>query len=212
MLSELEDKWKDIDDDVKVRIGKQEVLLSKMATCNARLKEIESRTAIITKTSEFLQTLSDTTRKQIIDKISMIVTDALQKVKDPNLEFKMVLSTERNQIDLKFLIKDTVTQNEYDIINSCGGSIADIVSFPLRVSLLMKWEPELSKLLILDEQFKYVSLADQEPLAEFVSQLSNKLGLQTLLITHSEKISSKADKVFKVFQKNRISQVCEQEK
>jgi DNA repair ATPase RecN len=174
-----------------------------------RVKEIDGQTELMTKVSLFLQTLSDTTRQQIIDKISDIVTDALQKVKDPNLEFKMLLSTERNQTDVKFVVKNKQTEQEYDILTSYGGSIADIVTLPLRVALLLKWDPQLSRILVLDESFKFVSKQDQPELGQFVKQLTEKLNLQTILVTHSSELSGSAHKVFKVENNNTTSFVEE---
>ena len=207
MLLEVKELYQRYNNDIHRRLGIKETLEKKLKECESRISEIETTIDRVIKASSFLQTLSDTTRQQVVDKISAIVTDALQKVKDPNLEFKMNLSTERNQIDLKFVVYDKTTKREYDILNSCGGSIADIVTFPLRVSLLMKWDPVLARLMILDENFKFVSTIDQESLAEFVQQISEKLNLQTLLVTHSERFSAKAHKIFHVSKQNGISKV-----
>ena len=209
MLSTLKETYQRLRNDLFLKLGKKKALEEKVTSTNNRLEEIKVTTEHLTKASIFLQTLSDTTRQQIIERISSIVTDALQKIKDPNLEFKMKLSTERNQVDVKFVVINKQTEQEYDILNSCGGSIADIVTFPLKVALLLKWEPTLSRILILDESFKFVSVADQEALGEFVRQISEKLNLQTILVTHSSTLTGKAHKVFEVTQNNSKSIVEE---
>jgi len=209
MLSTLKDTYNRLNDELYLKLGTKQTLEGKVKSTKARLEAIKIETENLTKASIFLQTLSDTTRHQIIDRISSIVTDALQKIKDPDLEFKMILSTERNQMDVKFVVVNNKTQQEYDILNSCGGSIADIVTFPLKVALLLKWEPTLSRVLILDESFKFVSVADQEALGEFVRQISEKLNLQTILVTHSPTLTSKAHKIFEVIQEKRVSKVEE---
>lgn len=193
--------------DLHVRIGKRDATVARLQEAQIRSKQIDTTVETLTKASLFLQTLSDQTRQMIVDRISSIVTDALQKVKDPNLEFKMVLSTDRNQVDVEFVVLDKVTKHEYDIVNSCGGSIADIISFPLRVSLLLKWEPALSRILILDEAAKFVSVVDQEPLGEFVRQVSERLGVQTIFVTHSPVVAGKAHKVFEVSRQGGESKV-----
>lgn len=198
MLSQLKSLFQTRLNDIHVRVGKRDSTVSRLTWCTDRLVAISTETDILTKASLFLQTLSDQTRQQIIDKISAIVTDALQKVKDPNLEFKMILSTDRNQVDVQFVVLDKTTKHEYDIINSCGGSIADIISFPLRVSLLLKWEPALSRVLILDEAAKFVSVVDQEPLGEFVRQISERLQVQTIFVTHSPVVAGKAHRTFEI--------------
>ena len=206
-LSEIKNLYQSLSNALHVKLGKRESINAQINKLQQRLLDIDQETQIMTKVSLFLQSLSDQTRQQIVDKISAIVTDALQKIKDPNLEFRMNLSTERNQTDLKFTVLDKNTNQEFDILNSYGGTIADIVTFPLRVSLLLKWEPALSKIIVMDEAFKFVSVADQEALAEFVKQISEKLGLQILLVTHSQTIASKAHKVFTVAKSGSVSEI-----
>lgn len=209
MLSEIKTTYQRLNNELYAKLGRRDTLLQKRNDDQTRLRDIATETDYLTKASVFLQTLSDSTRQQIIERISSIVTDALQKVKDPNLEFRMLLSTERNQVDVKFVVFDKHTQREYDILDSCGGSIADIVTYPLKIALLLKWEPALSRVMILDENFKFVSVADQEPLGEFVRQVSEKLTLQTILITHSPVIASKAHRIFEVTKSGDASKVDE---
>lgn len=209
MLYELKALHQRLNNELYTKLGRRDTLSQKLSQDQARISAIETENDYLTKGSLFLQTLSDTTRQQIIERISSIVTDALQKVKDPNLEFRMLLSTERNQVDVKFVVFDKHTQREYDILDSCGGSIADIVTYPLKIALLLKWEPSLSRIMILDENFKFVSVSDQEPLGDFVRQVSEKLTLQTILITHSPVIASKAHRTFEVSKSGDTSKVEE---
>lgn len=209
MLSELKTLYQRLNNEIHVKLGQRDTLLQKQEQYVSRIAELEATTDNLVKASLFLQTLSDKTRQEIVDRISGIVTDALQKVKDPNLIFKIVLDTERNQVDVKFLVHDKTTDRDYDIIDSCGGSIADIVTYPLKVALLLKWEPVLSRIMILDENFKFVSVVDQEPLGEFVRQVSEKLSLQTILITHSPVVASKAHRTFEVTKAGDVSKVEE---
>jgi DNA repair ATPase RecN len=192
-----------------VKVGKRDTLEMQLANCQERLRTIDMESENLSKASAFLQTLSDQTRQQILDKISGIVTDALQKIKDKNLTFRMDLSTSGNQVDLDFIVHDRLLNMDQDILQSAGGTIADIVTFPLRVSLLLKWDPELARVLIMDENLKFVSVADQAPLSDFVRQLTEQLKLQVILVTHSETISSRAHRVFQVSKKDGASSVVE---
>lgn len=207
MLQNLKGKHSQLTKNLYQKLGQRDTILKRIDELQSKIKEGEKHSTDITKGSLFLQSLSDETRKQILGSISSIVSDALQKIKDPNLEFRMLLSTERNQIDVEFKIFDKSVNQEYDVLNSCGGSIADIITFPLRISLLLKWSPALAPILILDENFKFVSVQDQEALAEFVRQVSEQLGIQTILVTHSERVSSKANRIFQVSKQNGISTI-----
>lgn len=208
-LFDLQQKYRALNNNLHQRLGRRETLVAKIEQNKKKLKSIDEEIEVLTKASTFLQTLSDETRKDILDKISGIVTDALKKVKDPTLEFRMNLSTERNQVDVQFTVFDETTKQEYNILDSCGGSIADIITFPLKVALLTKWEPALSKVMILDENFKFVSVADQEPLGEFVRQVAERLGVQIIQVTHSPVIASKAHRIIEVSKQGSKSKIEE---
>lgn len=187
--------------------GQLQAFRNRLYTCQGQINELERKENVSQKASLFLQSLSDVTRTQVLDKISGIVTEALQTVKDKNLEFRMYLSTERNAADLKMVVFDKITNEEYNVLESMGGGVADLISFILRTALLVKWTPSLSRVIIADESFKHVSVKDQEKVAEFIKLLCDKLGLQLILISHSDVITKQASKVFEVTKENGISKV-----
>ena len=189
------------------KLGKLEAITNTLQACQTRVQELELNQDTVEKSSLFLQSLSDTARIQVIEKISGLVTEVLQAVKDKNLEFKMELGTERGQPDLKFFVVDGLTGKEMDVLESCGGGIADLVSFALRVSLLLKWRPPLERVLICDEQLKFVSVQDQELAGEFIRKLSEQLGLQIIFISHSKTLVEKAHKTFEITKENGVSNV-----
>ena len=208
-LTTLKTQYQSLNNQLHLKLGERDSLKQKLDSTKKRLVDIDNTTEKLVKTSQFLQTLSDVTRQQIIDRISTIVTDALQKIKDPNLTFKMKLSTGRNQVDVSFVVVEKDTGHELDILHSSGGTIADLITFPLKVSLLLKWSPQLSRILLLDEQFKFVAAQDREPLAEFIRQISEKLNLQILLVTHMTELTERAHKVFGVTKKGNKSTIEE---
>lgn len=208
-LFDIEQQYRSLNNELHKSLGRLETLRSKIVQNKERIIANDKESDLLTKAAVFLQTLSDETRKEILDKISGIVTDALQKIKDDKLTFRMNLSTERNQVDVQFVVFDKSTNQEYDILESCGGSIADIITFPLKLSLLLKWEPSLSRIMILDENFKFVSVADQEPLGEFVRQISEKMNVQTILVTHSPVVASKAHRIIEVSKRDGTSKIEE---
>jgi DNA repair ATPase RecN len=191
------------------RLGKLEAITNSLTACDNRVKELTVSEDTCSRASLFLQSLSDTARVQVIEKISKLVTEVLQAVKDPNLSFKMELGTERGQPDLKFLLHDAITNTDMNILESAGGGIADLVSFALRVSLLLKWKPSLERVLICDEQLKFVSVQDQELAGEFIRKLSEQLGLQIIFISHSKTLAEKAHKTFEVTKSEGVSYVEE---
>ena len=110
----------------------------------------------------------------------------------------MVLQVKANAPVLEMYVRDRTTDQLYDAVQSMGGGLCDLISLSLRISLLVKWSPKLSKILVLDEIGKHISVKDQELLAEFVRKISEVLGVQFIWISHSEVLEKSASKVFQV--------------
>lgn len=187
------------------KLGQFQALKERLTGAQEKLVVLTAKEDETLKASLFLQSLSDQTRLQVIDKISGIVSDALQTVKDPNLVFSMQLVTKANQPTLEMSIVDKVSGQAYDILTSFGGGICDIVSLSLRVALLVKWQPALARILILDEACKHVAHKDQELLAVFVRKLSEALNVQFIWISHSEVLQGQAHKIFEVTKHDGLS-------
>lgn len=203
------DKFNNFKDIYNQKLGMLQALQDRVTACQNKIVELIDKEDQTLKASLFLQSLSDQTRLQVLDKISGIVTDALQTVKDKNLVFQMQLVTKANQPVLEMSILDKLSGQSYDVLNSFGGGICDIVSLALRVSLLCKWQPSLSRVLVLDESCKHVAQKDQELLAEFIRKLSEALKCQFIWISHSNILQQAAHKTFEVTKADGVSSVEE---
>lgn len=196
-------------DSFNQKLGYLQAMRAQIITAQEKLVKLTEKEEITQKASLFLQSLSDQTRLQVLDKISGIVTDALQTVKDKNLVFTMNLVTKANQPTLEMFILDKLSGQSYDIVNSFGGGICDIVSLSLRIALICKWQPSISRILIFDEIAKHVAVKDQELLAEFVKRVSESLNLQFIWISHSNVLEKAAHKIFEVTKHDGLSTVEE---
>jgi len=208
-MSDLINQFDRLKNSYHQKLGQLQALKEQLSLCQNKIVDLTAEEDTTLKASLFLQSLSDQTRLQVLDKISGIVTDALQTVKDKNLVFQMQLVTKANQPTLEMGILDKRSGQVYDVLTSFGGGICDIVSLALRVALLVKWQPSLSRVLILDESCKHVAQKDQELLAVFVRKLSEALHCQFIWISHSEILQKAAHKTFEVTQYDGQSKVEE---
>lgn len=208
-MKNLENKLDQLKAVYHEKVGELKKVRNNLATAQIKFDELTEKEDTVMKASLFLQSLSDQTRLQVIDRISGIVTDALQTVKDKNLVFTMQLVTKANQPTLEMSIVDKLSGQAYDILTSFGGGICDIVSLALRVALLVKWQPALSRVLILDEACKHVAHKDQELLATFVRKLSEALNVQFIWISHAPVLQQAAHKIFEVTKHDGLSKTEE---
>jgi DNA repair exonuclease SbcCD ATPase subunit len=205
----LNQQFETIKQQFNQKLGRLNALKERHLACNEKIAQLVISEEHTAKASLFLQSLSDSTRIQVLDRISGIVSECLQVVKDPNLEFKMVLQVKANTPVLEMYVRDRTTDQLYDAVASMGGGLCDLISLSLRISLLCKWTPALSKILVLDEIGKHISVKDQELLAEFVKKISSVLGVQFIWISHSEVLEKSADRIFQVVKENGVSKVEE---
>jgi DNA repair exonuclease SbcCD ATPase subunit len=90
-------------------------------------------------------------------------------------------------------------------MNSTGGGVCDILSFALRIALLIISKNQ--KILIMDEPFKFISKDVKESAVEIIKRMSSDLGIQIICITHDVELIECADKIFTVTQKGGVSDV-----
>lgn len=74
-------------------------------------------------------------------------------------------------------------------MTAAGGGVVDVAAFALRVSCLMLHRPRLSKVVVLDEPFRFVSAEYQENVGRMLEELASDLDLQVIMVTHNEELS-----------------------
>lgn len=151
-----------------------------------------------------IQKAAQLTQERLSVHISDLVSLALRSVFEEPYEFQVAFENRRNtmECDLMF-VKDG---HEYKPLDSCGYGAADVASFALRIAY---WSlGDTRPVLIWDEPFRQLDKKKQGMAAEMVSKLSKELGLQIIIITHSEELAECADKVFNVSIENGISEVA----
>jgi hypothetical protein len=148
----------------------------------------------LTKSSIVLKHLLDIMVKDEITKMANLVTYGLKTIfKDQNLTFMPVITKKNEKIHVEL---KTMTDGIPCDFGSFGGSVAVIESFLLRVLCILK--KKYARLLLLDETFAAVGEEYIAGTATLLSELSKKLGLDVLLVTHQKGFKDNADKVYQV--------------
>ena len=133
---------------------------------------------------DFLQERARFVQAKAHQRIATIVTKCLCTVFDDPYEFRIEFRSLRGktQADLKFYKGD----EEYDPMESAGGGVLDVASFALRLACLVLQKGKVRPILFLDEPFKFVSKNYLPRVASLLEELSNKLGIQIVQVTHLE--------------------------
>ena len=148
------------------------------------------------------------TQQQIQYHISDITSMALEAVfpEEPyELVAEFVERRNKTECDLYFQRNG----NKVDPLTASGGGAVDVASFALRIASWAMRAPRSRNTIILDEPLRFVSADKQEKASMMIKEISQKLGIQFLIVTHNETLTTFADKTFQVSLKKGVSKVEE---
>ena len=157
------------------------------------------------KTLSIIQIVGRETQQQLEYRISELSTIALESVFDEPYQLRLIYEIKRNQTESRIVLEREGI--EFHPLSSTGGGVVDTVGFALRVSL---WNLAIEKtkaVLVLDEPFKFLSQNLVPVAAQMLQEISKKLGMQIIMVTHMEPMIESADKVFRIINQNGISKV-----
>ena len=147
-----------------------------------------------------LNEVAQITQKRFKSYVEPLVTMAIQSVFSRPFRFELEFEQKRNKMECLTVIKETVNGRESiynDPENDMGGGALDIISFALRVVLWSLEEPRSRAIIILDEPMKnlgkFIILGGQ-----VLREISKKLGIQLVIVTHEDELLDIADKSFRV--------------
>ena len=155
-----------------------------------------------------IQEVALKTQKQLSYHISEITSLALNTIfPEPYaLEADFVQRRNKTECDLYFVRND----ERVDPLSASGGGAVDVAAFALRVASWSMQRPRSRSTLLLDEPFKHLS-TNLLPLAgEMLKQISERLKLQIIMVSHCEELIDAADRTFQVSIKKGISSVVQE--
>ena len=156
---------------------------------------------------EIIRTVGIATQNQLSFHISDITSLALEAVfNEPyKLEVEFVERRNKTECDL-FFTRDGM---KADPLTASGGGAVDVASFALRIASWSMANPHSHNVIILDEPLRYLSADLQEKASIMIKEISQKLGIQFIIVTHENTLAAHADKTFEVSIKKGRSKVVE---
>lgn len=153
-------------------------------------KEME----LLKKSSAVLKHLLDVMVKDEISKMAGLITYGLKTVfEDQNLTFKPIITKKNDKIYIELNTENNGISGEF---GSFGGSVAVIESFLLRILCILKMNK--AKFILLDETFAAVGQEYVSNTSKLISEISKKLDLDILLVTHQREFQQYADRVYRI--------------
>ena len=152
---------------------------------------------------EILRAVGLETQKQLQYHISDITSLALEAVFDDPYELiaEFVQRRNKTECDLYFSRRGS----RVDPLDASGGGAVDVASFALRIAAWSMQSPKRRNVIILDEPMKFLDTQTDrlERASMMLKELSERLGLQFIIVTHEDTLTEHADRVFRVRQSKK---------
>lgn len=185
--------------------GYLDTLVNRQTVHQQKLTDVDNTLIYAEEALAFIQQVAKATQGQVKVHIEDIVTMALETIMDNpyKLELDFVLRRNKTECDIYFVRNG----RRIKPIDESGGGAVDIASFASRIAL---WSLSSSdNVLVFDEPFKFVSKQYQAKVAELLNKLSDKLGLQIIMVSHNDNYIQQADKIIEVYKDNETSKIKE---
>lgn len=160
-----------------------------------------------TEARHIIQTVAQKIQQRLEYRLGKIVTLIFDTVFEESYKFKTVFDITGRGTECRLLFEKD--GQLFDPMFSNGGGIIDIAAMALRITLWSLTQPKSRNTLILDEPMRFVSQEYQKEASLVLSELSKKMNLQIIMVSHSEVLISGADKIFKVEIENGVSRLTE---
>jgi DNA repair exonuclease SbcCD ATPase subunit len=187
--------------------GAKAQLEKSLSTLQTELKEKGRSLRQHEQAKEIIREVGQKTQSQIQFHIEDIVSMALDAVFESPYKFAVEFLQRRNKTECDlYFVRDG---NRVDPLTASGVGAVDIASFALRIASWGMSIPHSRNTIILDEPFRFLSENYQEQAGIMLKEISQKLGIQFLIISHNTTLASCADKTFEVSIRNGVSKIKE---
>lgn len=183
-------------DEYKAYCVRAEYAKSKLFDTQKQLEKAEQDYQNAMEARFIINYVAKYTQQQLEMRITNIVSMALAAVFPDPYQFKLVFNERRNQTEADLLlVRDG---EELSPVEGAGGGVLDVVSFALRIAVLLMSNHR--RIIILDEPFRHLSADLQPKASEMMKMLSDKLGIQFIMVSHEDGIINCADNIITIKQ------------
>jgi len=187
--------------------GKQTQLTSSITRLKTDVKEGGRELHRCEQAREIVREVGLKTQQQLQYHISDITSLALEAVFTDPYELVVEFVQRRNKTECDLLFQRD--EQRVDPISASGVGAIDVAAFALRIAAWSMQTPKRRNVIILDEPFRFLSANYQEEASKMIKELSTRLGIQFIIVTHETTLAEYADKTFTVQQKKKVSHVTE---
>ena len=170
----------------------------------SELNSLRQRAEALEELQVVVQQAAQRTQDKIKSRFETIVQSCIDVVFPSQYKFHFDFVPKRGKVECDIYLTND-TGNRMEPMSSNGGGLVDVISISLRVACLTLGTYD--KVLLLDEPFSHLRGAARAKLGEVLECLSNKIGLQIIMVGDVGGSSVKADREFSVTKNGGVSKV-----
>jgi DNA repair exonuclease SbcCD ATPase subunit len=190
--------------------GRLEAAREDLADKEMRLEAARAASVLHADECEILKRMGEILRDRTKRRVEALGTQALVSVFGrEDYALKLDMDLKRGQMTCtpmivsKFRGKDI----EVPVQDAHGGGLVNVVSFVLRVIVIVLTRPRLERWLLADEPFPNLSSGYQHRVGQLVRHLSEMCGMQFAIVTQHEEFAEEVDRVFEVWKEDGVTKL-----
>lgn len=174
-------------------LGQSRAIQARIEALEGRVAAAQGKAEVFRKAAAFLSAYGDEREAAVHGLIESLVSQGLVHVFQEDLRFVVVQKVSGSRTVVEFQIESVMGDTKIitPVMSARGGGVAAVSGFLLQVVVMLL--TDAPKVLFLDETFAQVSAEYENRLADFISQLADNIGLQVVMVTHSDAYEAYAD-------------------
>ena len=208
MLNQLKGEFRKIEDAFLLIDAERKRKETELEKHKEERDQLIHELEICSKAIEFIEKVSTEERRVVKKKVEELITSCLHEVFDDtySVEFEYGMKRSKTSVEVHSIRKcedGVVVKRQIDGI---GGGVADAISLPLKLIVLLN-DSDLDRIFVIDEPGKHLSVNHVPKFANFLSTISQKLGVQIIMSSHHTCMDKFADSINEVFLEGSKSQI-----
>ena len=187
---------------LKLAEHRQSLLTKDLQQQKAKYTVLQEELDLLQKTHIAMEQIESSVRGAFTKQICDLVSYGISLVFEEKLEFKINYAIRANAPVVDFSVVSE--HGETEVWGAHGGGLVNVVSFLLKLILLIHARPHLRRIMFLDETFHFANRRLPN-VALLLQELSEKLDITFVLISDNELLLDIANVVYSVEKKNGIS-------
>jgi hypothetical protein len=176
--------------------GRLALLTSQRQEVEDRRTAAESLQETLTAALAVLQELEGAWRRSFESRLSSVVSDGLTAIFGEEIKLEVKSTVKRDATSMQLVLTQGGIEID-DIVGGTGGSLVSVLDVLLKILLLVS-APDLRRVLVLDEAFRMVEARHLPALGQLLRELSQRLDMQFILVSHETELLDAADIVYEV--------------